>query len=390
MKKRALLPTDHTYSSMFAACGAAGPAAAPIMDKVRAEMERRNIRPNTVVTNAMISGLDLGSRQEVDTQVSRGIAKMKSRPDIFTTGAILLAGGKDKTRGLEVARRVWSEMRANDLKADLYSYNTLLQVLRDAGLEGVVREGSYIKNAYGEPLKRVVPPVGTEVLRGKIRQVSTLDNARGRKVGTRKGKEVVCTASTLQEGKGQVRTAANHGQQGQRVIISTLSGESTAVKSRGLDKIGSTDCSGISPGKAESNSAADTDESLEWATERSDSLSVFCVREKVEFPLSECHSMTLHIGSDTPEGPPVTRWLEKHSIEDFFAALKHNGVKPDIHTFHLLVHLTLDPAHLLVTMKERKVCVDSRFMRAAITQQASQFRNLQGAKVSCECVFIIG
>ena len=113
------------------------------------------------------------------------------------------------------------------------------------------------------------------------------------------------------------------------------------------------------------------------------------VKAKVDFSLTRDHTLVLHVGSLHAGGSANIRWLDKNSIEHFFSALKQSRLKPDIHTFHLLMHLTLDPGHLLVTMKERKVVPDAKLMSAAITQQARRLGNIQGGKVRAQwCVYI--
>lgn len=313
MKKRSLLPTDHTYSSMYAACGGAGEAGSPILDKVRGEMERRDVRPNTIVSNSLMAALALCGRQEEAMQVYLQMSSTYLEPDLCTFGALLLAVGKDRTRGLGVAMRVWSEMTASALTPDLYSYNMLLQVLRDAGLEGVVNEGVANEGVAGEPMKRPVPRVPIAILQGKVGVVPKA---------------------------GDVGVAPEAGDVG--------------VAMEGVE---------------------------EWSAGDEASENYLFVKKKIEFKISESHMLVLHVGGASPDATPTTRWLEKRSVEDLFAAMKLCHVKPDIHTFQLLVHLTLDPAHLLVTMRERGVELDSKFMAAAITQQAKHLNNLQGAKV---------
>ena len=331
MKKRTLLPTDHTYSSMFAACGAMGGPASPILDKVRAEMERRSVLPNTIVTNSMISALALCGRVQEAMQVYLDMSKTYSEPDLCTFGALLLAVGKDKTTGLGVAKRVWSEMMAANLRADLYSYNMVLQVLRDAGLEGVVSE------VTSGLQKRTVPRVSMDILKTKVGGA---------------------TAETSKEKEGGVDTTTVVG--GELVSLEGKVGGVNASAARKADEI-----------------------TAKWVMGTTEQTALY-VRGKVHFELCEGHTLELCVGSPRQDGPLTTRWLEKHSIETFYAALKLNHLKPDVHTFHLLVHLTLDPEHLLVTMSERKVAPDNKFMVAAVTQQARQLHSLQGAKVR-EC-----
>jgi hypothetical protein len=356
MKKRALLPTDHTYSSLFGACGSAGPAGSDILDKVMAEVERRNVRPNTIATNALIAALALCRREQEAMQAYLDMVKTSSEPDLCTFGALLLAVGKDKTGGLEVAKRVWSEMLASGLKPDLHSYNMALQVLRDAGLEGVMGEEPCL-NAYGDPLKRVVPDVPTAILRGKVGKVGDATVLRAPGTG---GKDAGGKNSEVTSQK-ETKIHPDEG---------SVAGEGTRAM--------------IGTGKKEKGVASEgavQEEDLEWATASQASKSVFFVRGEVEFPLIGDHSLVLHVGSLKQGGSPVARWLEKSSIEVLFASMKQNHVKPDVHTFQFLMHLTLDPAHLLVTMKERRVTLDNKIMASAIIQQTKQFHNLQGAKV---------
>lgn len=363
MKKRGLLPTDHTYSSMFAACGAAGVKGAAVLDKVRAEMERRGICPNIIVTNSLISALALCGKHEEAMQVYLDMSKVSSEPDLCTFGGLLLALSKDRSSGLHVAKRVWSEMLVSGLKADLYSYNMALQVLRDGGVASDEKEACL--NVYGEPLKRIIPPVSMDILK---RKGDGEEKARPKKSDKSTSVEVVRDMGGEE---------------------SVTPEESSMVLEEGKEAASGTPLREPGSTVGDQSDVPDTKKSLEnWLKKSVADKSVFYVHDKVEFSFSEVHHVVLHVGSLTPTGPGITRWLEKSSIETFFAALKNSGVKPNIHTFQLLVHLTLDPAHLLVTMRERKVSVDNKFMIAAITQQARQLRNLQGAKAST-WIFIV-
>ncbi len=373
MKKRSLLPTDHTYSSMFAACGAAGIEGALVLDKVRAEMERRNVRPNIIVTNSLISALALCGRHEEAMEVYLDMSKVSSVPDLYTFGGLLLALSKDKSSGLDVAKRVWSEMLASSLRVDLYSYNMALQVLRDGG---VARdEEGVCLNIYGETLKRVIPLVSMDILQKKEGEGAKTEPSLD------KCESVPGEGTQLSPGTGRGTALAK-----KEALSAAKKKELLAVKNEALiaDKKGKVKTNMLSESterKGKELEAEEEEKSWNWRTDSATKESVFFVKDKVEFSFSKAHHVVLHMGSVTPTGPVVTRWLEKASIETFFAALKDSAVKPDIHTFHLLVHLTLDPTHLLVTMKERKVAPDNKFMIAAITQQAKQLRNLQGAKV---------
>lgn len=367
MKKRTLLPTDHTYSSMFAACGSAGPSGSVTLDKVMAEMERRNVRPNTIATNSLIAALALCGRQQEAMQVYLDMAKTYTEPDLCTFGALLLAVGRDRTSGLEVAMRVWSEMLASGLKPDLHSYNMVLQVLRDAGLEGAVGEESCVRSAGGEPLKRVVPAVPMAILEGKVGGAMNVED-----VGGVKGASAVGEKSDAIREKKMQEEGASEAREMKGTPVRTVGGAKTASVAGEMKTNGAEDFT---------SKARSKEGNLKWFASGQASKTVLFVKGRVEFALSGDYSVILHVGSSKQEGPPVARWLEKSGIENLFASMKQNHVKPNVHTFQLLVHLTLDPVHLLVTMKERKIPLDSKIMAAAITQQAKQFRNLQGAKV---------
>jgi len=86
LKKRRLLPTDRTYSSMFAACGSAGPQAFEILGKVRSEMERREVPLNTITANALMSALAMCGQHQEATQVRawwKGVAKVERNCCIY-------------------------------------------------------------------------------------------------------------------------------------------------------------------------------------------------------------------------------------------------------------------------------------------------------------------
>lgn len=360
---------------MLAACGSAGGSSGSlILDKVMAEMERRGVRPNTIATNALISALALCGRQQEAVQVYLDMAKTYTEPDLCTFGALLLAVGKDRTGGLEVAMRVWSEMLASGLKPDLHSYNMALQVLRDAGLEGVVREESCVSNPHGDPLKRVVPAVPTDILKGKL--------GRAGKEGVR----ATGTGAAQEDGEEKLEAGDADSVSRPEEVMKVPTKEKKALTADG-GGVNRYDVTSRTGGGTSLRKERSREEDLEWVTGRQALKSEFFVKGRIEFVLSKDHTLVLHVGSAKLDGMPLVRWLEKNSIENLFASMKQNKVKPNVHTFQLLMHLTLDPMHLLVTMKERKVPLDNKIMAAAITQQAKQFHNLQGAKVRLLRVF---
>ena len=136
MKKHGLVPTDHTYTSILSACAEAGPRAEAILAKVESEMERRDIRLNSIGANAHISALASCRQQEDALRAYLNMIKVGTEPDLHTYSSLLLASSKDSKGGLLVAQRVWEEMTSSGHKPDLHCFNLLLQCLRDGGLEG--------------------------------------------------------------------------------------------------------------------------------------------------------------------------------------------------------------------------------------------------------------
>ena len=133
MKKHAILPTDHTYTSLFAACTEAGPKASEILNKIRTEIDRRDVLLNNIATNALISALAACGKNEEALQVYLDMHNKRIEPDVQTFGSLFLSAARDEEGGLEMAQRVWSEMAASGVQPDLHSYNMMVQCLRDGG-----------------------------------------------------------------------------------------------------------------------------------------------------------------------------------------------------------------------------------------------------------------
>lgn len=134
MKKRSLPPTDHTYSSMFAACAEAGPKSSVILDKVRDEVERRSVLLNSISTNALMTALAACGRHDDARDIYANMINKNMSPDPHTFSSLLLAAARDKEGGFEAGQRAWSEMIASGVQPDLHCVNILLQCLRDGGI----------------------------------------------------------------------------------------------------------------------------------------------------------------------------------------------------------------------------------------------------------------
>ena len=137
MKKRSLLPTEHTYASMFGACAEAGRKSTEILKKLREEIERRNVVLDIIPTNALLAALAACGLHDDVRDVYDNMIKRNMVSDIMTFTSLLLATTHYKEAGFEAAQRVWSEMT---MSPDLHCFNVLLRCIRDcsiSSLEGV-------------------------------------------------------------------------------------------------------------------------------------------------------------------------------------------------------------------------------------------------------------
>jgi len=132
LKKRSLFPDEYTYTSLFNGCGVAGPTSLVIFDKITAEMERREVIPNTVTCNAMIKALVMCEEPAKAFEVYESMMSTYTPPDLHTFSSLLMATMiKANDNGIELAKNVWNGLKASELPPDAYCYNMLIQCLRD-------------------------------------------------------------------------------------------------------------------------------------------------------------------------------------------------------------------------------------------------------------------
>lgn len=132
MKKRALLPTERTYSSLFHGCAVAGSKSLNIFDKIVAEMERRNVTPGTITSNAMIQALAMCEEPDRALEVYDSMISSHIPVDLYTFSALLMAAmAKTNDDGMKMAVSIWNEIRRSDMIPDIYCYNLLLECLKD-------------------------------------------------------------------------------------------------------------------------------------------------------------------------------------------------------------------------------------------------------------------
>ena len=140
LKKRGLVPTNHTYTSLFKAFTEMGPTSRPLLEKVVAEVDRRDFLLNTIATNSMMVAMTTCGMSDEVFRAYGDATRRGESPDISTFTALLAACSLDSERGLEKTEQVWREMTALQVSPDLVCYHTLLKCLRTAGIPQDMRE----------------------------------------------------------------------------------------------------------------------------------------------------------------------------------------------------------------------------------------------------------
>ena len=156
MKKRALLPTERTYSSLFHGCAIAGSKSLKIFDKIVAEMERHGVTPGTITSNAMIRALALCEEPVRAVEVYESMISSHTPVDLHTFSALFMAAmAKTNDNGLIITVSVWNQLCKSHMTPDVYCYNLLLECLRnstylDTWLEGISKsENSQLLDVVG-------------------------------------------------------------------------------------------------------------------------------------------------------------------------------------------------------------------------------------------------
>ena len=134
------MPTNHTYTSLFKAFTEMGPTSRPLLEKVVAEVDRRDFLLNTIATNSMMVAMTTCGMSDEVFRAYGDVTRRGESPDVGTFTALLAACSLDRERGLEKTEQVWREMTALQVSPDLVCYHTLLKCLRTAGIPQEMRE----------------------------------------------------------------------------------------------------------------------------------------------------------------------------------------------------------------------------------------------------------
>ena len=115
---------------MFNACSQAKHGSIEILDKLLAEIERRDVVLNTQSFNAQLSAL---VHCGLVDKAFETFSSSKVPQSIETFGTLLLAAAKDRQEGMVKAVTIWNEL-VKHFALNLYCYNTLLLIIRDSGI----------------------------------------------------------------------------------------------------------------------------------------------------------------------------------------------------------------------------------------------------------------
>lgn len=141
LKKRQLVPSHHTYSSLFGACAAVGgQEGAEILSKLQVEMDKRNVILNDISYNALLTALVKCDLLEKSFEAFSNMSQMGIAPTVETFSILLLAASKDNREGIDRALRIWTEMITLEIVPDSKCYGSLLLCLRNGGASSLLLE----------------------------------------------------------------------------------------------------------------------------------------------------------------------------------------------------------------------------------------------------------
>jgi pentatricopeptide repeat protein len=133
MKKHGIVPTERTYSSLFAACSQAAPQGREQLDKLVKEISSKDIQLSLITLNAAIRAL--ASHKNTPEALAM-LDKMDEQygipPDVQSFTFALQACCQDQEDGASLAQIVWNDMESRGVKPDIYVYNEFIRAFRVA------------------------------------------------------------------------------------------------------------------------------------------------------------------------------------------------------------------------------------------------------------------
>ena len=142
MKKRGLEATPYTYTSLFQAC-AESPFPSHSLSRVMNLRNEINLRVaekslylHTITYNCAIKAFGMCGAPDTAFEVYDEMLQHKDcPPDVVTYSMLLMASAEDKEKGPTKAMLVLDEMKERKIKPDVYTYNLVLNVLRNKAVD---------------------------------------------------------------------------------------------------------------------------------------------------------------------------------------------------------------------------------------------------------------
>ena len=154
-----MVPSHHTYSSLFGACATVGgQEGAEVLSKLQVEIDRRNVILNDVSYNALLTAMVKCDQLEQSFEAFSNMSQMGIAPTVETFSILLLAASKDNREGIDKALRIWTEMIALGIVPDSKCYGSLLLCLRNGGASSLLLE----ECSHTTIVPAITPTKGTE------------------------------------------------------------------------------------------------------------------------------------------------------------------------------------------------------------------------------------
>ncbi|NWH60009.1 PTCD1 protein, partial [Geococcyx californianus] len=359
MKKRALIPTEATYTALFNAC-----AESPWKDsglqsalKLRQQLKSKNIELNLITYHALLKVCALCSDLRMCLDVLKEMVHKGHVPTVETFSFLLMSCIKDSENGFRYALQVWKQMTKLGIKANSHTYNLMLRAARDCGIGDPVLASELLLRPTHEssPQLRLAP--------GRRK-----DKVKNQK----KGSESAAGSVPLDVEAMERQLFQESSVQPEELIQQQTKDVNQAeTEPSGLD----------SPSKVCSRTRAlmrgqneiEQAEALQQQKQHSCNLPSLLDSRMPDTAMVSLGTVAT----------PSDRLALMGDVEGFLRKMKEDNAEPNIKTFTLLAEL-VEPqspseSSLLALLDEHKVKVDVTFFNTLIRKKSKQ-GDLEGAK----------